>query len=36
VVARCLAFVAVIAAAALLPLVPERTGEGRVAPQLAA
>jgi hypothetical protein len=36
VVARCLAFVAVIAAAALLPLVPERTGEGRGAPQPAA
>jgi hypothetical protein len=35
VVARCLAFVAVIAAAALLPLVPERT-EGRVEPQPAA
>lgn len=35
VVARCLAFVAVIAAAALLPLVPERA-EGRAAPQPAA
>jgi hypothetical protein len=32
VIARCLAFVAVIGAAALLPLVPERA-EGRVAPQ---
>jgi hypothetical protein len=36
VVARCLAFVAVIAAAALLPLVPEKTGEPRVAAQPAA
>ena len=36
VVARCLAFVAVIAAAALLPLVPERTGEGGATPQPAA
>jgi hypothetical protein len=36
VVARCLAFVAVIAAAALLPLVPERTPGGRVAAQPAA
>lgn len=36
VVGRCLAFVAVIAAAALLPLAPQRTAEGRVAPQLAA
>jgi hypothetical protein len=36
VVARCLAFVAVIAAAALLPMVPQRTGDGRVAPQPAA
>jgi hypothetical protein len=33
VVARCAAFVAVIAAAALLPLVPERTADGRAAPQ---
>jgi hypothetical protein len=33
VVARCLAFVAVIAAAALLPLVPERAAETPVAPQ---
>jgi hypothetical protein len=33
VVARCLAFVAVIAAAALLPLVPERGAEGSVTPQ---
>jgi hypothetical protein len=33
VVARSLAFVAVIAAAALLPLVPERAAEQRVAPQ---
>jgi hypothetical protein len=36
VVARCLAFVAVIGAAALLPLVPQKAGEGRVAPQPAA
>jgi hypothetical protein len=36
VVARCLAFVAVIAAAALLPLAPERTGDRRAAPQPAA
>jgi hypothetical protein len=36
VVARCLAFVAVIAAAALLPLAPQRAGEGRVATQPAA
>jgi hypothetical protein len=36
VVARCLAFVAVIAAAALLPLVPERAGEPRTTPQPAA
>jgi hypothetical protein len=36
VVARCLAFVAVIAAAALLPLVPERAREAQVAPQPAA
>jgi hypothetical protein len=36
VVARCLAFVAVIAAAALLPMVPQRTADGRVAPQPAA
>jgi hypothetical protein len=35
VVARCVAFVAVIAAAALLPLVP-RAGDSRVAPQPAA
>jgi hypothetical protein len=33
VIARCLAFVAVIAAAALLPLVPERGAEGSVTPQ---
>jgi hypothetical protein len=33
VIARCLAFVAVIAAAALLPLVPERGAEGGVTPQ---
>jgi hypothetical protein len=33
VIARSLAFVAVIAAAALLPLVPERAAESRVAPQ---
>jgi hypothetical protein len=33
VVARCLAFVAVIAAAALLPMVPQRAAEARVAPQ---
>jgi hypothetical protein len=33
VIARCLAFVAVIAAAALLPLVPERTAGGPAAPQ---
>ena len=36
VVARCLAFVAVIAAAALLPLVPQKAGDTRVAPQPAA
>ena len=36
VVARCLAFVAVIGAAALLPLVPERAREGTPAPQPAA
>jgi hypothetical protein len=36
VVARCLAFVAVILAAALLPLVPERARETQVAPQPAA
>jgi hypothetical protein len=36
VIARCLAFVAVIAAAALLPLVPERTAKGSAAPQPAA
>src|SRR5262245_12114449 len=36
VVARCLAFVAVIAAAALLPMVPERAGDRRLAPQPAA
>ena len=36
VVARCLAFVAVIGAAALLPLVPQKAGEARVAPQPAA
>jgi hypothetical protein len=36
VVARCAAFVAVIAAAALLPLVPERSADGRPAPQPAA
>jgi hypothetical protein len=36
VVARCTAFVAVIAAAALLPLVPERSADGRPAPQPAA
>jgi hypothetical protein len=36
VVARCLAFVAVIAAAALLPLVPEKAGESQVAAQPAA
>ena len=36
VIARCLAFVAVIAAAALLPLVPERTADGPAAPQPAA
>ncbi len=36
VVARCLAFVAVIAAAALLPLVPQKAGDARVAPQPAA
>src|SRR5512132_8509 len=36
VIARSLAFVAVIAAAALLPLAPERAAEGRVAPQPAA
>jgi hypothetical protein len=33
VVARCLAFVAVIGAAALLPLVPQKASEARVAPQ---
>jgi hypothetical protein len=33
VIARCLAFVAVIAAAALLPLVPERAAGGPAAPQ---
>ena len=36
VVARCLAFVAVIAAAALLPMAPQRAAEGRVATQPAA
>jgi hypothetical protein len=36
VVARCMAFVAVIAAAALLPMVPQNAGETRVAPQPAA
>ncbi len=36
VVARCLAFVAVIGAAALLPLVPQKASEARVAPQPAA
>jgi hypothetical protein len=36
VIARCLAFVAVIAAAALLPLVPERAAGGPAAPQPAA
>jgi hypothetical protein len=36
VVARCLAFVAVILAAALLPLVPDRARDGGVAPQPAA
>lgn len=36
VVARCLAFVAVIGAAALLPLVPQKASEPRVAPQPAA
>jgi hypothetical protein len=36
VIARCLAFVAVIGAAALLPLVPTRATEGRVATQPAA
>jgi hypothetical protein len=36
VVARCLAFVAVIAAAALLPLVPDRARESGAAPQPAA
>ena len=36
VVARCLAFVAVIGAAALLPLVPQKAGEARVAAQPAA
>ena len=35
-IARSSAFVTVIAAAALLPLVPERAGERRVATQLAA
>jgi hypothetical protein len=33
VIARSLAFVAVIAAAALLPLAPRRAAEGQVAPQ---
>jgi hypothetical protein len=33
VIARSLAFVAVIAAAALLPLAPQRASEGPVAPQ---
>ncbi|HEY6654577.1 MAG TPA: hypothetical protein VI028_10655 [Solirubrobacterales bacterium] len=36
VVARCLAFVAVIGAAALLPLVPQKASETRVAPRPAA
>lgn len=36
VVARCLAFVAVIAAAALLPMAPQRAAEGRVVTQPAA
>jgi hypothetical protein len=36
VVARCLAFVAVIGAAALLPLVPQKASEAGVAPQPAA
>jgi hypothetical protein len=36
VIARSSAFVAVIAAAALLPFVPERAGDRRVATQLAA
>jgi len=36
VVARCLAFVAVIGAAALLPLVPQKASEARVAAQPAA
>jgi hypothetical protein len=36
VVARCLAFVAVIAAAALLPLVPQKPGGAQAAPQPAA
>ncbi|HEY7266670.1 MAG TPA: hypothetical protein VH501_03165 [Solirubrobacterales bacterium] len=36
VIARCLAFVAVIAAAALLPLVPQKAAEGAAAPQAAA
>ena len=36
VVARCMAFVAVIAAAALLPLVPQKAGEAQVAAQHAA
>jgi hypothetical protein len=36
VVARCLAFVAVIGAAALLPLVPQKASEARVAPEPAA
>jgi hypothetical protein len=36
VIARCLAFIAVIGAAALLPLVPERAAESRVAAQPAA
>src|SRR5829696_364335 len=33
VIARCLAFVAVIGAAALLPLVPQKASEAQVAPQ---
>jgi hypothetical protein len=36
VIARCLAFVAVIGAAALLPLVPQKAGEVHAAPQAAA
>ncbi|HSD24762.1 MAG TPA: hypothetical protein VLB79_10595 [Solirubrobacterales bacterium] len=36
VIARCLAFVAVIAAAALLPMVPQKAGDAPVAPQPAA